>query len=543
MSEPTRDLFDQGPPSPPLDRIAAPCLVWYLPSNQLNLMFMLAASLVTGPAGFGRKYFTDVLSVYPGWLPLFAETIPAAVLALAVSEGSHLRRIMAALDLSRLRGPVLTLGPDGDVRPVQFPEGLTGAESVLFVPAPLPTTWIQSIHFASKEDRAAVEDEAQDYANVPFAAYKRKVSPKLFAAKSPCPWPPVAETLSNRDRPTDGVAAVGGALGLLFALGNNGDPFAEAGRILADSGCGEPQQEAATGPAAERDPLFVVLRRWACFAGPAEGQDLQGRLLLETLHALVTAKARAYQELGADAMTVDLHQTVLDCLTSQGQRLTEDKWQAALERLASDLRGVLGLGGDTVSELLNRHTRPFSRGLILFFLRKECQDLLELRQPLLTELDYVVAATLFGARSGWMGLPPEVRAEPGLREAVSHRMAALAQRLGESGLDLGPAPERIRPLRELLGATGGDWTKPQQAAALALARAQGWGQVLSTRISLGKGHYRLTVDGRGAHLLLDGDVKAVITEIDQDAFLARLAETPIPAKFAAQVRAILATRG
>ena len=541
MSESIPDLFAQEAPPPALDRATAPRLVWYLPSSQLNLMFMLAAGLVTGPAGFGRKYYTDALSVYPGWLPLFAETIPAVVLDLAVSEGSHLRRVVAALDLSRLKGPVYALTPGGDVCPVQFPEGLTGAESILFVPAPLPATWIQSLHFASKEERAAIEEDAQDYANVPLAAYKRKVSPKLFAAKSPCPWPPVAEALPDRDRPTHGIAAVGGALGLLFALGNIGNSLVEAGRIIADPGCDELEQQ--TAPAAERDPLFVVLRRWACLAGPAEGQDLQGRLLLETLHALVDAKARGHKDPNTDAMTVDLHQTVLDCLASQGQCLREDKWQAALERLASDLRGVLGLGGDTVSELLNRHTRPFSRGLILFFLRKECQDLLELRQPLLTELDYVVAATLFGARSGWMGLPHEVRGQPGLTEAVAHRMAALAHRLGESGLDLGPTPERIRPLRELLGATGGDWTKPQQAAALALARAQGWGQVLRTRISLGKGDYRLTVDGRGAHLLLDGDVKAVTTEIDRDAFLSRLAEATIPAKLAAQVRASLPSRG
>ncbi|WP_295450326.1 hypothetical protein [uncultured Thiodictyon sp.] len=540
MNEPIADLFARQAPPSALEQAAAPRLVWYLPSNQLNLTFMLAAGLVTGPAGFGGKYYADVLSVYPGWIPVFAERIPAAVLDLAVSEENHLRRVVAALDLSRLQGPVHALMPGGDLVPVAFPAGLTGAESMLFVPAPLPATWIECIHFASKEERTAIEAQAEDYANVSLMAYKRRVSPKLFAARPAGALPPAGELLPDRDRPTHGVAAVGGALGLLFALGNTGDALGEAGRFMADPGC-DPLDEPAA-PAVARDPLLTALRRWACLAGPAEGQDLQGRLLLEALQALVDAKGRSQGDPGAGAMRVDLHQTVLDYLASQGQRLTDDKLQTALGRLAGDLRGVLGLGGDTVSELLNRHTRPFSRGLLLFFLRQECQDLLDLRQPLLTELDYVVAATLFGARSGWMGLPPEVRGQPGLREAVAHRMAAVAQRIAESGLDLGPVPERIRPLRELFGANGADWTKSPPSAALALARALGWDQVLRTRIRLGKGVYEFRVDGRGAELLLDGDVK-VINEIDREAFLAQLAEAQIPAKLAAQVRASLAPRG
>jgi len=66
-----------------------------------------------------------------------------------------------------------------------------------------------------------------------------------------------------------------------------------------------------------------------------------------------------------------------------------------------------------------------------------------------------------------------------------------------------------------------------------------WQGVLKTCISLGKGDYRLQVDGRGAHLLMDGDVKAVNTEVDPDLLLESLAKTPVPLKIEADVRSAL----
>jgi hypothetical protein len=66
-----------------------------------------------------------------------------------------------------------------------------------------------------------------------------------------------------------------------------------------------------------------------------------------------------------------------------------------------------------------------------------------------------------------------------------------------------------------------------------------WPQLLQTRISLGKGDYRLQVDGRGAHLLMDGDVNAVTTEVDRAGLFALLAESTVPERVDAEVRAVL----
>ena len=510
-----------------------PRRIWHLATNQLNLMYILAAGLITGPKGFGRKYYADALAVAPGWVPLFPDQIPARALEQAVAEGDHLRSLAVAVDLGSLRGPVHALDAQGRIRTLSFPEGLAGDERVLLVPAPLPVSWIRAIVFASKEARATTRDEASDYANVPLSAYKQQIMAKLLKGVSAQHWPPADGFLPNRDAPSHQASAVGALMALLFGLGNTGDALVDAGGLVENAHELAPEDTAA--------PLLRALHRWVTSAPEDDADEVQTRMLLRLLNAIVDANARADRVNDEEDCPLDPRQVVLDVLESQKSHLAEPKWQEALSRLAGDLRDITGMGGDTVSEVLKRHPRSFSRGLILFFLREGCDELLDFEQSLLTDQDRVVAAALFAARSGWMSIPAELRGVNGLGEAITHRMAAQEQRARCSGVDLGPAPPRPRPLRELLAAPGGTWSKGQREGALALARGMRWQQLLQTRISLGKGDYRLQVDGRGAHLMLPGDVKAVTTEVDRNGLFALLAESKVPERVDTAVRAALKT--
>jgi len=509
-----------------------PRLAWHLATNQLNLMFMLAAGLVTGPKGMGRKYYLDPLSVAPGWVPLFAERIPPGALEQATSEESHLQGVAAEVHLGALRGPIRALDDQGQLRELQWPDEARGSERMLLVPAPLPIGWLHAILFPSKEALALFREQAADYANVPISAYKQRVKASLFRPGPGPSWPMEGLMLPERDHSLHQVSAVGAVQALLVGLGNRGNGLVSAARLLADS------TNAATGHT--EDPLLRALLRWAQGVGEPEDSEVQTRILTRLLGAIVAAKADPDDRAKAWCPP-DTHQAVLDRLDEERQRLTDPKWQEALTRLIDDLNGLLGLGDATTSELLKRHSRPFSRGLILFFLREHCDDLLVLaaEQPLLTDQDLVVGAALFGARSGWIGLPQMLKDTPGLTTATAHRMAAMAHRLQDSGLDLGPAPPRVRPLLELLEPKESGWTQRQRDGALRLARGMNWRGVLKTRISLGKGDYRLRVDARGAHLLIDGDVKAVDTEVDPDLLLESLAKASIPPKIEADVRSTL----
>jgi hypothetical protein len=336
----------------------------------------------------------------------------------------------------------------------------------------------------------------------------------------------------DRDQSLHQVSAVGAAQALLVGLGNRGPALVKAARLLADP--------AGTGFEDRDDPLLNALLRWAQGTDPADEAEVQTRILHRLLAGIVGVRVEADDNTGTWCAS-DTQLAVLDTLDRERQGLTEPKWQEALTRLIDDLKGLLGLGDATISELLKRHSRPFSRGLILFFLRKHYDELFTLaaEQPGLTDQDLVVAAALFAARDGWIGLPQALKDTPGLSAATTHRMAAMAHLGQGSGLDLGPVPPRVRPLLELLAPDDSDWSKRQRDAALALARGMDWQPVLKTRISLGKGDYRLQVDGRGAHLLIDGDVKAVRTEVDPDLLFQSLATTPIPPKVEADVRSAL----
>ncbi len=502
------------------DAAPAPRTLWHLATNQLNLMYLLAAGLITGPCGFGGKYFRDPLGVLPGLIPLFAGRVPSGALAEAVSEGAHLRAVIAAVDLSPLRGPVLAMTPDGAVCERAFPDGLSGDEVLLLLPAPLPIHWIKTILFASTAEKAATRDEAAAYANVPLTGYAQQVKTSLFDGDALLPWPPCLAGRPGPDPSPRHVSAVGAALALLHGLGNAGSATTAAGRAL----WALPQ----ASPNDNDDSTIRVLLRWALAAPESDTDGPQGRMLQRFMSALVRAAD------STASCPPDPRQVVLDILADEAARLSEPKWREALTRLGADLRGSVELGDATISELMQRHTRPFSRGLLLFFLCERCEELLAFRHPAVGDQDLVVAGALFAARWGWMAVPTGLRTVAGLGPAVQYRMAALAQQQRQSGLDLGAAPPPVLPLRALLELAP---SRARDDAALRLARGMGWAaDLITTRISLGKGDYRLSVDGRGAHLVLAGDVKAVVSEVNQDALLSRLARSELPERLETELR-------
>lgn len=494
---------------------------WLLVTNHLNLFYMLAAGLVMPPKGFSKNYYQDTLSAYSGWIPLFADVVFKAAIEYSVSERNHLIPCIATMNLASLHGKVMVIGSDGMAREVNFPEGLEGGEQILLIPAPLPVHWITSIAFQSNEKKTTCEADARDFGNVPLLDFKREISAPAFSkAREGC-WPPSGVAIPSKDAVLDASFAAGGVMAMLLHLGNLGDIGMQACRLAFDAEADVAQSIT--------DPLIYSLGRWIQTGQQIDTSDVSNRLFWG---AVVKVAACRFSEIPSNPLEV-----VLGYLESSGEGM-DDRMKLAFVKLINDLRTIASFSDSTITEIFERHPKSFSRVMTMFFLREKCADLLAFKHPLLTESDYIAAAILFAARDGWLGLPLQLRNFPGLQAAVSHRMAAMAHRMASTDLDLGLPPPRPLPLRELFLPSQKGWSAAQKEAALVLARECKWG-CIQTRISLGKGDYRLVLDGSGMHIIVAGEAKAVVTEVDREQFLVALASTPISDKQDRKVRDLL----
>lgn len=501
----------------------------FVATNHSNLEYMLAAGMILPASAFGPKYYRDPLGSFPGWIPVFLNKVPSEALALATSEAVHLKPCVAQLRLDALNGPVLALRER--LEEIRFPNDCASRDLGYLIPAPLPTHWIDCVLYGSVADRRECEANAMEVANVPLQSFTRKVDRKLFSPKSEERWPPeddVPPVESNF-----GVAQTSGAISaMLLHLANLGDAGVAACRVAFDPG--------DTSAVLPDTSVLAPMRSWLERGGSErtgdpkpraqEGQrEAQRRIFWESVDRLTAWRSSASNEMAEDVVMNHLR---------EGSLGLEDNLREKFDQLVGALEDLIGFGEIGPSEVLREFPSPFSRALTLFLMRKTCRELLEFEDKQLTAEDKLAAAVLFAAREGWERLPLDLRETPGLAEAVCHRMADLTHRLGETGISLGGAPPRCRPLREVF-ACHPTWRKSQREAAVLLARKSGW-KCIRTTVRLGSGEYELHVDRSGMLLFLDGEPKAISVDVQAESFLEHLAQSFVSPALDAEVRKMTA---
>ena len=493
-----------------------------LVTNQLNLMYMLAAGLLMPPAGFASKYYRDTLACSNGWLPFFVDKVPATAVYAATDEAEYLRPVVVEVDLTGLSGPVRA-HCHGELRELRFPEQLDGREQVVFVPAPLPTSWINGIYHASMADKRACQDEAKDFGNVPISDFKNRTKKGLFVSASAAAWPPV-QVPRERATPLQEPLAAGGAMAMLLQFGNLGNLAVQCCRAAFD-----PQVVDWEIP---HDTLTCIPEWFQTGESPpnpnAPSLDRKGHRDVAMSGLFWGAVAQLQGSPGEHGPP----SVLLDYLADAAASL-EPQLQSGVRRLHTTLTSLTGLADATASELFERHHAPMSRALILCLLRDDCQDLLAFNDDHLQEPDWLMAAILFGARDGWLRLPLGVRSLPGLSAAVSHRMASMSHRLAKTDVRLGEEPPRVRPIRELLGESSG-WQRRENAMALEVARSQGW-DCIHTRVSLRRGSYTLSIANGSAHIDIGGEPR-ITAAIDAPRFFQHLTRSRLDQKTEAKLR-------
>ena len=494
----------------------------YLVTNHLNLMYMLGAGLILPSAGFGSKYYRDTLDSCPGWIPLFTGRPRRGAIDHSLSEAKHLKPCIVRVSLKEFSGRAFCL-ESGHLHERRFPEEVGKAE-VLFLPAPLPTSAIEKVIFRSVKERKACGVGARDYANVPWTDFTTRTEAPRFSKASSDPWPPKGVP-EARDTPLGSAQAAGGIMAMLRLMGNrSANQIPVTGETLGVTAC-RVAFDPPSVPAPElAGTIFTGLGTWMRSGSekrPAS-ESFSGVSDRNVWQRLFWGAAdRLALEIDADTGT-DSAAVLLNYFCDASRRIPS-KLRERVRGLADDLESLTGLGEFRASDLWKRYSTPLPRAMSLLFLRRTCAELLEYQAPELREEDWLAAAVLFGARSGWLSLPLSLRGGPTVSRAVSHRMCVMSHRMADSGFDPGPAPERPKPLAEWFI---GSWSARQRSAALELARKQGW-DCIETRVKLGQGDYRMEVARGGMEIVFPGEAKAVDTAVDRDRFLKFLAETAI----------------
>lgn len=503
---------------------------WHLVTNHMNVLYILAAGLVMEPSGFRGKHYVDSLGLIPGWVPLLRDGIPADAFEHAVSERKFLRPCILQFDLSGVSCPVRVLSKDGKTRDSSFPKGRLNKGLSMLFRAPLPLTLLSKIIFRSEDDKQSFITAAKDVANIQLDSYDILVDETLFLSAVKEPWPSdISENLTkgkpgdqkqaSLDYEAEEVAqstsrppslspqALGGVLAVIYHTANQTDLGLDVFHVITNS---------VIDYEAIEDPILRELPIWLKEGSLGKGADLR----VELFWGAVTALDKAMQSNHCSEPV----ETILEYLDAQLAKMKVDEpLRNRLKRLIEDMRGTLGLGGATISELFERHTGSLSRPLLLFCLRKSSAELLEFSHPLFQPAELLLSAILFGVRDGWLKLPKEMRTK-GLSDYVSYRMADVALEKNEGMLPL-PAVESPEPLRALFAMESGEWSEVQEVMAIKLAKDSNWRECIQTIIS--------SVDGTplqppqqhdGTFVFFGGVTTAV--KIDPEVFLDLLGQWP-----------------
>ena len=529
-------LDDMSRPRASVTSRAAPA-TGDLVTNHLNLMYMLGAGLVLPPAGFGNKYYQDTLDCCPGWIPLFTGRPRRQAIDHSLFEADHLKPCIVRISLEEFSGRVFSLKA-GHLQEHRFPDEV-GKPELLFLPAPLPTSAIEKVIFRSVRERKACGMAARDYANVPWTDFTTRTEAPRFLKAPSAPWPPKGVP-EARDTPLGSAQAAGGIMAMLRLMGNrSANQIPATGETLGIAACRVVFDPPPVTAPEVAGTILAGLGAWMRSGReqrPASESfsGVNDRIVWQRLFwgAADRLALEIEADTGGDSAAL-LLKYFCDASTRVPSNLRE-----RVRILANDLESLTGLGEFRASDLWKRYSTPLSRAMSLLFLRRTCAELLEFQAPELGEEDWLAAAILFGARSGWLSLPLSLRGGPTVSRAVSHRMCAMSHRMADSGFDLGPAPERPKPLAEWFV---GSWSARQRSAALELARKQAW-DCIETRVKLGRGDYRLEVGQGGMEIVFPGEAKAVHTAVDRDRFLkfladAAVADPKIEARVVAKLRA------
>jgi len=383
---------------------------WFMPTNTDNLRMIIAQGLIGSPNGF-TKYYSDVLELFPGYVPIFRNRIQPDILNSVISEVEGLTQCILEFDLKKIEGVAKTIN-NGQFIDIQLRDIDKENNDLLLILAPIPISSISKIIFKTVEDKKAFEDDAGLYSNVPIDTLKleyTKADQKLFLSKPDITDYPIEKfksiefnTVNNTDY--NKIYAFGGMLANMFYFAKNGTMSNEA---FLSSSSGE--------KVVDHDVLSYIVDYFHSSEKSENGNYLYNNIV----DIAVRSK--------------DFKEDIIEFLESDSKTVS----------MANKLKTFEAISDKPVSEEFSEVKTVLGKVLLMLFHRENTEALMEYSLDTFTEEDYLAFAMIFGIRDKFIKVPKFLREFEELQSFVSTKMANYAHKVLSSQIEF---KESQRPL-------------------------------------------------------------------------------------------------
>jgi len=366
---------------------------WFMPTNTDNLRMIIAQGLISSPNGF-KKYYADVLELFPGYIPLFRNRVQADILSSVTSEVEGLTPCIIEFDIKKIEGLAKTIS-DSQLVDVCLKDIDKENSDLLLLLAPIPLSCISKVIFKTIADKKAFDDDAELYSNVPINTLKlhyTKIDQKLFEAK-----PDMTDYLISKLKSMDfnltniidynKIYAFGGMLANMFYFSKNGTKSNEA--FLSCS---------LDKKVLDNDDYSYIINYFDGSKKLDSGNPLYNSIVD------IAVKSKDFKE------------EIIEFLESDSKTLN----------IANKLKSFEAISDKPVSEEFSEAKTLLGKVLLMLFHRENTEALMEYSLDIFTEEDYLTFAVIFGIRDKFIKVPKFVREFRDLQNFISVKMANYA---------------------------------------------------------------------------------------------------------------------
>ncbi|MCK5111856.1 MAG: hypothetical protein KAQ94_10080 [Arcobacteraceae bacterium] len=376
---------------------------WLIPTNTDNLRMIIAQGLMSSPSGFS-KYYTDILELFNGYIPLFKNRIQPDILDNAISEVDGLIPCIIEIDLKTVTGMIKGI-KGNDI--IDINSNDIGVEDIdiLLLLAPLPILCISKIIFKSKNDIKDFKEDSQLYSNVILGdlIFSSTLDDQKLFKKDKLPDYSISDlkkitTLEIKEVDYNKIYSFGGLLANLFYFSKNGNISNDIYKSFYNFDKDITNKN-----------ILPIYNYFDNIDEQVAENDIKTKMYNGLIDIAINCK--------------DFKENIIEFLESNlWDETTKSRTQSISDRLK-----LFELNIDkTVSEQFEETKTLLEKTLLMLFLREDSEALMDYNLDIFTQEDYISFAMMFGIRDKFIKTPKFLREYNNVQNFITLKMAEYA---------------------------------------------------------------------------------------------------------------------